>query len=236
MFNFLKKFTVPLVLVASMVFDVISTFTGLSTLTSYAVANVVSNTRHLCRYKRDELIATSLVLSSVFNIVRVSIGLVPLLVMSVLFFFVYFDGHLSVIDRYHKFRALNRLVKTQYKNMFRIVWISLEMVFQSWYNSFLQYMNNSLVKVGNNAYELKYTIKGVSYKQILYPVNGPHPISVILDENSEDMTDEVVSYFGVGRDFHKHPMTPRHFGVKELHIEFSDGTNKTFLEHETIHI
>jgi hypothetical protein len=139
-----------------------------------------------------------------------------------------------VIIKYNKWLSLNNLVSSQYNSSIMIKIISLQMIFKSLYLSFIQYMNNSLIKIDKNSYELSYIVHGKLYKMIIKPIRGPVPILCVTNENNVDITDEILPYLGPNNDWHGKKYYPDFFKYKTLNIELLNGTKKTFNDNETI--
>jgi hypothetical protein len=78
--------------------------------------------------------------------------------------------------KYQKWKSLKSLVSTQHKSKIIINLISFNMVLKSLYLSFIQYINNSVIKIDKNKYEVSYIINGKLYKMIVSPSRGPMPI------------------------------------------------------------
>ena len=108
------------------------------------------------------------------------------------------------------------------------------MLFQSFYQSLVQYLDNSVKKIGKNKYELKYIINGKLYKKIIIPERGPLPIICITNETDDDITEQILPYIGPNNDFHNEKFTPNFFGQKTLIFEMSEGNIKIFNDCQTI--
>ena len=117
------------------------------------------------------------------------------------FMFCYLGGHTIVIssikDRYSRFRQLKQLVgssivtthKTNYKIKAQILWGCLIIITKALYISFIQYMNNTVKKIGNNTYAVNYVVNGRIYTMVVVPKKGPRDILQIIDECNNDVTD-----------------------------------------------
>ena len=70
--------------------------------------------------------------------------------------FVYFDGIYAIKYRYERFRNLNQLVSTKYKERIncntkmKIVWFSIVIILKVLYLSILEKLNKSIKKIDNN--------------------------------------------------------------------------------------
>ena len=138
--------------------------------------------------------------------------------------------------KYNKWISLNNLVSSQHNSKIMIKIISLQMIFKSLYLSFIQYMNNSIIKIDKNSYELSYIVHGKLYKMIIKPIRGPVPILCVTNENNIDITEQILPYLGPNNDWHGKKYYPDFFKHKTLNIELLDGTKKTFNHSDTITI
>ena len=134
----------------------------------------------------------------------------------------------EIQDRYRRFRSLNKLVATQYKNLGMIVMISVQLIFKALWLSFLQWINTSVIPLKDDMFEVSYVIKGRVYKMIIQPVNGPSPILIAISESNDDVTSHINPYLGPRHDFHGTKFTPEFFGYTTLTLELSSGEDRTF--------
>lgn len=141
-----------------------------------------------------------------------------------------------IIIKKNKLKKLYNLVSTRHTSKFIIVFISIEMLLQSFYQNLVQYLDNSLKKIGKNKYELKYVINGKLYKKIIIPERGPLPIISITNENDDDITEHILPYIGPNNNFHNENFSPNFFGYKKLIFEMCNGNIKIFKNYEIIKI
>jgi hypothetical protein len=141
----------------------------------------------------------------------------------------------TVLTKYNRWVYLNTLVGTQYKNFFLIFWFSLTMIYKAIYLSFIQYMNNSVVKLNRKTFELTYTITGKTYKILITPDRGPDLILQISDQNYNDVSDKIIPYIGPNYNWHNNKFSPKFFGYESLTFELHDGSNMTFSGNNNIH-
>jgi len=139
----------------------------------------------------------------------------------------------EVTLKYRKFRQLNKLVATQNTSIRKILWISSVIIFKALYISFIQYMNNTVKKLDRNTFQLTYIINGTVYKAIVVPKKGPPSILQITDENTADITDNLMPYFNHLHAFNPN-LNPAFFGNESLTFEYSDGTGKSFNSSENL--
>ena len=152
--------------------------------------------------------------------------------------FCYFDGYLIVKDsvgvKWKKFRKINKLVATNYKGIFTIIWISLYMVLQALWINIIQYLNNSIIPMKNGKYKVTYVIKGKTYRMIVKPKKGPRKVLIVYNENQEDVSYLVFPYLGPDENFHGDMYTPNFFDCDELVFELSNGSDKIFKRNDKI--
>jgi hypothetical protein len=152
--------------------------------------------------------------------------------------FFYLDGHHIVkntaVVKWKKFRRLNKLVSTNYKGCFKIIWVSICMIFQALWINILQYLNSTIVQIDKKTYEVTYIIRGKTYKMIVKSRRGPRKVLLVSDENQEDVSYIIFPYLGPEENFHGEKYTPKFFEKKELIFELSTGVEKIFQENEEI--
>ena len=143
---------------------------------------------------------------------------------------VYFDGHNAasnaVTTRYRRWRKLNELVSTRHKGRARVAWHSLGLLVQVMYLGIVQWMNNSVRKIGKNKYLVQYTINGRLFKMVVWPRRGPVPVLQVSDEHRNDVTDAVVPYMGPAYDWHRRNVSPGTLGYASLLFELSNGESR----------
>lgn len=152
--------------------------------------------------------------------------------------FVYLDGPRIVkntaVTGWRKFRKINKLVSTNYKGCFKIIWISCYMVAQALWVSMIQYLNSTIVQIDRNSYRVTYVIKGKTYMMNVKTTRGPRKVLLVSDETQTDVSHIVFPYLGPEENFHREIYTPKFFDKKELIFELSDGTEKIFRSDDKI--
>jgi hypothetical protein len=151
---------------------------------------------------------------------------------------IYFYNRNDILNylniKYNKWLRLNNLVSSKYNSTIMIKIVSTQMILKSLYLSFIQYMNNSIVKIDKNNYELSYIVNGKLYKILIKPNRGPIPILCVRNENNNDVTNEILPYLGPNNDWHGKEYYPELFKYKTISIELLDGTKKIFNNKDTI--
>lgn len=152
--------------------------------------------------------------------------------------FIYLDGpnivkHTAVV-KWKKFRKVNRLVATNYKGFFTILWVSVCMIGKALWLTFLQYINSTIQKLDGNKYLVTYVIKGKTYKMIVKPTRGPRKVLMVSDEKQQDVSSLVFPYLGPEENFHGEVYTPSFFDRDELIFELSSGVEKIFKKDDNI--
>lgn len=155
-----------------------------------------------------------------------------------LILFFYLDGHHIVknttLVKWDEFRKINKLVSTNYKGYFTVIWISLCMIIQALWINFIQYTNRTISPIEGNKYIVTYVIKGKTYKMVVKPRRGPSKVIMVSDKKQEDVSFLVFPYMGPEEDFHGKIYSPKFFKKDELVFELSDGTKKIFLTNDDI--
>jgi hypothetical protein len=135
-----------------------------------------------------------------------------------------------IATNFNNFKDVKSLVSTSNnkKKKYTILWISLKLIFQAIYISFIQYMNTSVRHIDNKKSELTYVINGRIYKMIITHKRGPSPILQISNNFENDVTNQILPYMGPQYDWHGNTFTPEFFGYSSLTFEFGDGTEYTY--------
>lgn len=145
-----------------------------------------------------------------------------------------FDGYGYINHKYHRLKRLYNLVSTRHNSSLMICIISIKMLLQAFYLNFIQYMNNSIIKLDKNTYILSYILHDNEYKMIIKIARGPSPILSIKNQDDKDMTDIVMPYLGPKNDWHNNKFTPKFFECKILSFELLNGEIIKFFEETEI--
>ena len=114
--------------------------------------------------------------------------------------------------------------------------VSISMIIKSYYLVFTQYINNSVVKIDKNTYEVSYIINDKLYKMIIKPKRGPIPILSVINENNNNITDEILPYLGPYNNWLNIKYTPNSFNYNLLKFELSSGEIKIFKDSENLEL
>jgi hypothetical protein len=136
--------------------------------------------------------------------------------------------------KYNKFKQINRLVATNQKGTFNILYISVCLVLKALWINIIQYMNNTVIYLGENNYLITYSIKGDVYKMIVKASKGPKKIVCIYDENKIDVSDNLFPYLGPDNNFHGKQFTPDFFQKQQLIFLTCYGDEKKFDKFDNI--
>lgn len=138
--------------------------------------------------------------------------------------------------KYNKWKKLKSLISTTESNKYKIIIASMNIVMKTLYISFIQYMNNSVHNLDRKTFELKYVIEGKLYKMLIVPTRGPAPVLQVSNENSIDVTDEILPYMGPKYNWHNNKMKPSFFAYDSLTFQLMDGTEKTYNRDDIIEL
>jgi hypothetical protein len=125
--------------------------------------------------------------------------------------------------KYSRWKQLNTLVSTKHNKKCMIILVSIKMIIKILYLNLIQYLNNSVKKIGKNMYEVSYVVNGKMYKMIVSPNRGPAQILQVTDQNNNDITDKILSYLGPRDDWHNTKFTPNFWGYDSLTFQMYDG-------------
>jgi len=140
----------------------------------------------------------------------------------------------ATIEKYKKFRELNKLVSKQYKTVGMILYVSICLIVKMYWMNFTQWTNNSLEVLNKKDISISYILNGKLYKVLVKAKKGPNLVLLVTDENDEDVTDTVVPYLGPNNDWHHNIFKPQFWNKKSLCFELSSGEMKSFLENQDI--
>ena len=133
----------------------------------------------------------------------------------------------ELVVKYNKWIRLNSLVSTNQKTKIAIILISLKLIFQAIWISFLQYMNKTVRNIGKNKYEITYVVEGKLYKLVVNVTRGPSPVLQVINESNDDITSTIMPYIGPDYNWHNSQFTPSFFNCESLTFELADGTEYT---------
>jgi hypothetical protein len=140
----------------------------------------------------------------------------------------------TITEKYSKFKSLNKLVGTRYKNIAKIICVSLSMIIKMYWIQFLQWCNKSIEYIDNKNVVLTYVLQGKTYKINLKMKRGPSPILLVLDQNNNDITEQVLPYLGPEQNWHNKEYTPSYFEKESITFELCNGEHKTFDKYEKL--
>ena len=152
------------------------------------------------------------------------------------FFFWYLNGMSFIKSKYSRFRDLNGLVATRYKNACKIIWISLVMVAKMYWIQFLHWANSSVEHLDKKTAIISYVLNGKLYRIVVHQRRGPCSVLLVTDENGEDVSDIVLPFLGPNDDWHKKDFTPNFWQKESLNFELASGEQMSFSKDEKIHL
>lgn len=146
-----------------------------------------------------------------------------------------FEGTWNIVClKARKLKSLATLVRTQYKNIFMVIWVCTCIIAKNAYLTIAQKLNKSLVKIDKTTYELTYVINGIQYVLHIKVKKGPKTLIQALDKNDTDITEKIQAYLGPMENFHGQVFTPEFFGTDELTVSLSSGEDRTFHKDDQI--
>jgi hypothetical protein len=152
--------------------------------------------------------------------------------------FIYIDGPAivknNVIMKYRNFRKINKLVSTNYKGFFTVIYVSICLIIKALWISSIQSMNNTVIQVEGNKYIITYIIKGKIYKMNVKLTRGPRKVLLVYDEKRDDISDIVFPYLGPEENWHGDIYTPKFFNKNEIVFELSNGEERLFKQNDEI--
>ena len=161
--------------------------------------------------------------------------------------FFYLDGyHIvknTIHDKYKKYKILSSIINgkdntqntcEKVKLMGKVCFSGLKLAIAIFWIMFVQKINKSVVTHRNKHLIHHYAANGRLYKIAIKPRKGPHNVLLVTDENSEDVTEEVIPFVGPNNDWHGKSFTPTFWDKKSLTFEMHTGETKHFTQEEDI--
>ena len=146
----------------------------------------------------------------------------------------YFAKKDLVHKKARKVKTLFNLVKTQHKNIIKIMWVMTTLIMKTFYVWLCQTLNGTFRQINKHTFEVSYVVGGVMYKMVVKAKRGPRKIICCVDDSLNDYTDTLNAYYGPNEDFHGHVFTPDFFHKHSLTFSLSNGDEKTFSRNELI--
>ena len=148
-----------------------------------------------------------------------------LFIMTTVLYYYYIDVkkiNNKLIFYYNKYVQLNEMVSTQYSNKLIILCVCSSIILKSLYLRLWLYLDNTVIRIDKNIYEITYIINGKIYKMIVKPKIGPPNVLLICDEYDNDVTSKICPYIGPNENFHCSEFTPSFFKTKSLTFHISN--------------
>jgi len=119
-------------------------------------------------------------------------------------------------------------VKAFQKTIQTIAWVVYLLLYQKIYKN--------MVVVKKNEYDIHYVYHGQLYKIKIFSPSAlkRNKVLMISNENSEDVTQDIIPYLGPKHDFHSMVYRPENFKSTELFFHLSNGNTVKFSEKEEI--
>lgn len=147
-------------------------------------------------------------------------------------YYMYYSRN-NIHKKWLKWLQLNKLFSEKTNNIFLIQWYSLKMTSKILWVSIIQYLNNTVVCVDKNKYEVSYVIKGKLYKFYTITNRGPTPILKIMN-NDINVTNLVVPYLGPKFKGHNIDLSPQLLGYSSLTFQMKDDKIYKYSEDDII--
>lgn len=154
------------------------------------------------------------------------------LIVSGIFCYKYYDSEYIHL-KYGKWQSLNAMMATKYKSPLIVKIMSVYMIFKYFYLHLIQYLTDNVKKIDKNVYEITYIINGKVYKMRVKPTRGPSMYEKVINDKHENITDEVLAYFGPHYN-NLVKLTPRNFNSQTLSFYCINGEHVTFESDEKI--
>jgi hypothetical protein len=145
-----------------------------------------------------------------------------------------FYFHDAIKDKCKKIKSFYDLVSMHHSKIGTILYVMICVLVKSLYLSFIQKINKTMKQIDKNTFELTYTVNHQNYKMLIKMKRGPRRLLYAFDENNKDITDIIQMYYGPNEDFHHNKFTPGFFGLENLTLSLSDGSESSFTKTDAI--
>lgn len=157
-------------------------------------------------------------------------------VLSIVVFSICYKGKLHewFKAKIEDFKDLNTLVQTTKKSNIKAFLISCKMIGQLFWVNILHTLNNTMEYPDKHHFILTYVADGRLYKMASARRKGPPLVLMVLDEQGDDVSNDVIPFLGPERNWHRNSFSPAFWKKKKLIFELSDGRSESFNETEAI--
>jgi hypothetical protein len=126
---------------------------------------------------------------------------------------------------YKKEKSIWKALK---KTVLLIIWIGYLIVYQK--------VTKNMIIVKKNEYDVHYIYHGQLYKIKCKHISGPkyNQVLMITNQDSEDITTDILPYMGPKYNFHNIHYTPKDFNNQELSFYLSTGHILKFINNDII--
>ena len=136
----------------------------------------------------------------------------------------YFSLNICTIV-YSRCQRIRQIRSTANKFNISLTWamirITIVLLWQACLMMISQWLNNTVVLIGKNKYEIRFCIGGKIYKTIVKHRIGPSPILQVVDQDDNDITHVVEPYML----FNTNEISPGDLSYNNITIMYSDGTD-----------
>jgi hypothetical protein len=141
----------------------------------------------------------------------------------------------TINDNVQKINTLKKIIQKNNKKQKCLIFSILSVIYKTLTVSFSQYINNSITKIGKY-YEIKYVINGKMYKMFLKPIRGPKPVTCVIDDKNNDITNEFLELAGPLYNFHGIKYKPSYFNSENIKYTGFDGEEFNFNKDDDLYI
>jgi len=144
----------------------------------------------------------------------------------------------AIIEKWGKFKELYSFVSKRYDSPITSLRITLQTIVQMYIDNFTQWLNSSrnsnVVQIDNKHWVLTYVFNGKTFKIVLKPKKGPVSITKVTDETGEELSSEILPFYGPAQDWHNKRFSPSFWKKDQLVFDLSTGERKVFTGNEEI--
>lgn len=127
--------------------------------------------------------------------------------------------------------------KINYKNM-KLFLLKCKIVYKIGkvlvFNHIHQKLYKTVKQVSKTVYTVTFSIRSQTYIFPVSVIREPSPVLQVINDKSEDITDEILQYMGPAYNWFGHEYSPAFFNYEEMTFELANSQSVTFYKNEIL--
>ena len=145
--------------------------------------------------------------------------------------------HSSIYNNLTEFcnnwNKLNAYISESEPNKIKSAYKTCKTISTICYNNLIQYLTSSVTKINRKLYKVDYIIEGKPYSLLVNVKRGPNDITFV-NENDENISNQVLPYYGPNRDWHNHFLSASFFDCNKIIVYKNNMKIAEFTNEEDI--